>query len=146
MNYLLLGILAFLVVCIFIVFEHFAKALFVSRGAFNGKVMSSIRMALNFHVIAFIFLIPLVPTGEIMSFIGASLRHTGVWTFKYISLQILLLVGFFIIYECVQYIRKDSLFMIKKGFIVHVMFYLVLFFLFINTGEVQNTGFIYFQF
>ncbi|MDP2630433.1 MAG: MBOAT family O-acyltransferase [Candidatus Uhrbacteria bacterium] len=145
-HYLLIGVLAFFVICVFIVFEQLCGRWFVQKRRVVNNAIDYARMAINFHVIALLSFTSVVPIGENVSFVRSAFFHTGLWIFKYISLQVLLLLVFFVVYEFLQYIRRDALFIIKKNFIVQIMFYLILFFLFINTGEIQNTGFIYFQF
>ncbi|MBS3135512.1 MBOAT family protein [Candidatus Woesearchaeota archaeon] len=53
---------------------------------------------------------------------------------------------FLLVYEAIQYTKKDQLFIAKKGFYHQMIFYLVLFFLFVEIGSTSNVAFIYFQF
>ncbi|MCP5061977.1 MAG: hypothetical protein GY936_05875, partial [Ignavibacteriae bacterium] len=57
-----------------------------------------------------------------------------------------LLISFLFIYEFIQYIKKDEFFLHKRSPYTQIIFYLTLFFLFIEIGGVHNEGFVYFQF
>ncbi|MBW3020333.1 MBOAT family protein [Candidatus Woesearchaeota archaeon] len=53
---------------------------------------------------------------------------------------------FLLVYMIFQSFHKDLLFITKKDFVWQITFYLILFFLFIESGEIVSTPFIYFQF
>ncbi len=58
----------------------------------------------------------------------------------------ILLISFLFIYEFIQYIKEDEFFLHKRSPYTQIIFYLTLFFLFVEIGGVHNEGFVYFQF
>jgi alginate O-acetyltransferase complex protein AlgI len=57
-----------------------------------------------------------------------------------------IIILFLIFYQYLQYLNKDTMFIIKKNFYYKMIFYLILFFMFIYIGPVPNIPYIYFQF
>ncbi len=53
---------------------------------------------------------------------------------------------FFFVYELIQYLMKDQLFIHKKNFYYQMIFYMILFFIYIQVGAQQDVNFLYFQF
>ncbi|MBU0979506.1 MAG: MBOAT family protein [Nanoarchaeota archaeon] len=56
------------------------------------------------------------------------------------------IIIFLVVYEVISYLKNDQLFLYKKNFFIQMVFYLILFFLFIEIGAVSDIRFIYFQF
>jgi alginate O-acetyltransferase complex protein AlgI len=53
---------------------------------------------------------------------------------------------FLLVYEIILYKKKDQLFIYRKNFYYQLVFYIILFFLFIEIGAVHDVRFLYFQF
>ena len=146
-GYMLLGMYSFVIICCFIFFEKLLGKIVFKRGGWFTLVIDVIRIIINFNVISLGFFLTLFHVSRTFSFVKSLFFEFNFHDLIMgVSFQIFLLLLFFFVYELMQYLYKDALFICKKNFEMQILFYLILFFFFINAGEVQNTGFLYVQF
>jgi len=75
-------------------------------------------------------------------FRGISLAQ--LFDISYLYLYVIIVL--FLIYEIIQFAKNDQLFIYRKGFYIQMVYYLIMFFMFIEIGAVSDARFIYFQF
>jgi len=155
-HYLLAGLYMFVAVLTFIFFEQiFAKFFTTRMPKFLTTIKDTARMIINFNVFSYSVLLFALQIPEIKTFTKALFTNFHFdQIFQKLSLPstlpnilpVILLMVFLFIFELIQYRKKDEFLVCKQGFSLQALFYLALFFLFINIGPVENTGFIYFRF
>ena len=143
-NYVLWGLYWFAVILAY----RAIKSHFPSEKTGFGIFGSLFSIILMFHVTAFGWLIfRSTSISQIMAFVNAlalGINAASLFNISYLYLASIML--FLLIYEAIQCKLSDQLFIYKKNFYFQLVFYMILFFMYVNIESISNVEFLYFQF
>lgn len=145
-HFVLWGVYWFAVTMIY----RIMKRIFVIRT--NNKALSviltGISVIIMFHVTCYSWVIfraqSLAQVISMTKSLFSGINIAELYKMSFVFLYAIML--FLIIYEILQYLKKDQLFIYKKSFYYQLAFYLVLFFMYVEIGAVSDVRFLYFQF
>ncbi len=147
-NFIITGVYLFTIIVIYQYARIFFSKIVTLTNKFLLTIFKIFNILITFHLISFgLLLLRLKNLSQILLisqalFSGINFNNMFHITYWYFYLSVI----FLFIYELLQYLKKDELFISKQNFYIQVLFYNLLFFLTLNIGAVLNTNFIYFQF
>ncbi|MBI2653872.1 MBOAT family protein [Candidatus Woesearchaeota archaeon] len=149
-NFIFMGVYLFAIVMASKVFEYLSKRFVPAiKNKFIQYITSALSIVLTSHIIWYglTFSYKSQSTIQVYTFTKSLISN-----FKLSELFVLnywylyLFIAFLVIYEVLQYMKNDELFITKQNFYIQLVFYLIIALVYINVGAITNVEFVYFQF
>lgn len=144
-NFVLWGIYWFFLIIIYRLFSRVKSKINLKKPTFFSKLMTILLM---FHLTCFGWIIFRSQNlSQVINFIKSlvsGISISEIISISYVNLYVVII--FLIIYEALQYYKGGQLFIIRKNFYYQLIFYLILFFMYLEIGAIADAPFIYFQF
>ncbi len=150
-NFVLWGIYWFIIVFVYHAFKLIRFNLTRDKDkkkAFLGGKADFFKILIMFHITAFGWIIfrskSLAQAASFTKSLISGISIPSLLNADYAFLYVAAL--FLIIYESLQYFQNDETFIYKKNFYLQMVFYISLFFIYVEVYSASNVNFLYFQF
>ena len=145
LNFILWGMYWFIVIIAYRIIGHLS---FQNRFTIINKIKSILCIIIMFHITAYGWIFFRSKSlSQIIAFtksLFSGINLTNIFSVSYFYLYAIIL--FLIIYEFLQYYYEDTMFIPNKNFYWQMIFYITIFFIYIEIGSVSDVKFLYFQF